>query len=129
MRAASLTLLATLAVAGCESNTGVVEATPAATATATATATEAGPRADFVGAWSGELANGDSVFVSIPPEGAATYEYRGRDVRVLSTRMQGGDLELRLRGATVTLTPREDGLGYVYRDRDSTAPAILRPVS
>ena len=128
MRAASLILLATLAVAGCESNTGVVEPTPAATA-ATATAAQASPREGFVGAWSGELASGDSVFVSIPAQGAATYEYRGRDVRVLSTRMQDDDLVLRLRGATVTLTPREGGLGYVYRDRDSTAPALLSPVS
>ena len=125
MRAVILVLTATLAVAGCESNTGVVEPAPAATATAT----EASPRAEFVGAWSGELASGDSVYVSVPPEGAATYEYRGRDVDVLSTRMRGDDLVLRLRGATVTLTPREDGLGYVYRDGDSTAPALLSPVS
>ena len=125
MRAALLVLIATLAVAGCESTTGVAEPTP----TATATATETGARAEFAGAWSGELASGHSVYVSIPPEGEATYEYRGRDVDVLSTRMRGDDLVLRLRGATVTLTPQEDGLGYVYRDGDSTAPALLSPVS
>lgn len=82
-------------------------------------------RAAFVGTWTGSLQSGASVRVVVPERGNATYAFRGEMVPVSSTRVSGGTMSIRIRQATVTMTPSGNQMNYQYQHGTERATTTL----